>query len=700
MSENVQQQIALAECHRRSGRGEMAEAILRQVVDRGDAPSKAFELLAYVVGNKGELQACEEFLRKACVLPQCSAEALFYLGRVQLQRDQPRDAVRSFEHSIKRAGEYFEALHELGVAHSALDEHDRALACFQQAERKNPNAPHLLANMGNTLATLERTGEAVHCYDRALALDPKLVCAWSDRGLALAALGRTQEALASYDRALALAPDDVATWRNRAITFLRLKRPADALHAYENVVRLAPDTDYLHGYLLHARMHLCRWDDWSQHVADTVARVRSGAKAAPPLALMAAPVDSATLLACARTYARDHCPPGTEAYRFKPARAGEKLRIGYFSSDFRNHPTAQLIARLFECHDRSRFECFGFSFGTPARDEMKERIHAALDHFMHVADRSDAQIAALARAKGIHIAVDLNGFTEGARPRIFSHRAAPMQVNFLGFPGSMGCEFIDYIVADATLIRPDYYAHYAEKVVVLPGAYQPNDDTKRISEALPCRERLGLPLDAFVFACFNNNYKITSDVFDVWMRLLLGAPGSVLWLLKGNAEAAEALKARAQARGVEPGRIVWADRVPLADHLARHAHADLCLDTFHYNAHTTCSDALWAGLPVLTLEGQTFASRVCASLLRAVGLPELVASSEAQYEAVALALAWSPRQLAGIRERLRVNRTAMPLFDTPRYARNIEAAFEAMCERYRQGLPPDHIVVTEQATTS
>jgi protein O-GlcNAc transferase len=288
--------------------------------------------------------------------------------------------------------------------------------------------------------------------------------------------------------------------------------------------------------------------------------------------------------------------------------------------------------------------------------------------------------------------VDLNGFTEGERTGIFARRAAPVQVNYLGYPGTMGCDYMDYIVADATLIPPGEYDCYAEKVVVLPDSYQANDNTKRIAEAVTTREHMGLPPHGFVFACFNSNFKITPVVFDVWMRLLRSVPDSVLWLFQGNADARRAMEAEARQRGVEPERIVWAPRMPsLADHLARHAHADLFLDTFHFNAHTTASDALWGGLPVLTLAGATFASRVGASLLYAVGLPELVTRSVDEYEALALSLAASPQRLAELRGRLLANRKTMPLFDSPLFARRIEAAYEAMWDRHQRGLAPDHI---------
>jgi predicted O-linked N-acetylglucosamine transferase (SPINDLY family) len=691
MIQSTPQQMAQAERHFRAGQAALAEDLLRKVIARDPRVAKAYELLAYICGNRQDLTACEEFLEKAAALPQCSPEALFYLGRAQLQRGRAREAVESFGRAMKLAGEFFEGLHELGVAHSALSAHEPALQAFRRAERLHPRSRELQSNLADTLAALQQFGPALQHYDRALTLDPKFVQAWANRGTVLTELGRGPEALESYERALTLAPEDVPTWMNRAATLTVLKRHAEALACYDEVARLAPDTDYLRSQRLHAAMFVCRWDGWAQQVDDIVARVEAGEKAAMPFALTAAPASSATLLKCARNFALDKHPsrgPAASAAARDPAR---KLRVGYFSTDFREHPVSQLIARVLECHDRHRFEWFGFALGPPARDEMGTRIAAAFDHFSQVGDRSDAAIAAMARDAGIDIAVDLNGFTEGARPDIFARRAAPVQVNYLGYPGTMGCDYMDYIVADATLIPPGDYDCYSEKVVVLPGSYQANDNTKRISEAVTTRARMGLPPDGFVFACFNSNYKITPDVFDVWMRLLRNVPGSVLWLLQGNADAQRAIEAEARQRGIDPERIVWAQRMPLAEHLVRHAHADLFLDTFHYNAHTTGGDALWSGLPVLTLAGPTFASRVCASLLGAVGLPELVTHSVEAYEALATTLATSPQRLAELRGRLQANRKTMPLFDSTQFARRIEAAYEAMWDRHQRGLAPDHI---------
>lgn len=351
------------------------------------------------------------------------------------------------------------------------------------------------------------------------------------------------------------------------------------------------------------------------------------------------------------------------------------------------------MAQLFETHDRSRFELIGFSFGPDTDDEMRRRVSAAFDQFVDVRETSDADVAGMSREMGIDIAVDLKGFTRDARPGIFAERAAPIQVSYLGYPGTMGADYIDYLIADATLIPPGSEAHYAEEIVYLPDSYQVNDRHRRIAEATPTRRDMNLTDAGFVFCCFNNTYKITPKTFDSWMRMLKGVEGSVLWLLNDTPIAVANLRREAEKRGIDGERLVFADRMPLEHHLARHRLADLFLDTLPYNAHTTTSDALWAGLPVITCTGKSFASRVAASLLRAVEMPELITTSARDFERLGIELANDPGRLKRIREKLWRNRTTAPLFDTGLFTRNIERAYEQIHERHLSHLRPMDIVV-------
>lgn len=397
---------------------------------------------------------------------------------------------------------------------------------------------------------------------------------------------------------------------------------------------------------------------------------------------------------CARNYSRRKYPVAA-----KPLWAGERyshdrIRIAYLSADFHLHATAHLMAELFERHDRERFEVSAWSFGPETGDAMRDRLRRAFEHFNDVRDVSDEGVASRLRAAEIDIAVDLKGYSKGCRPAIFARRVAPVQVNYLVYPGTTGAEYMDYIIGDAEVIPEEHEAYFSEQVVRLPDSYQVNDTKRVIAEHVPSRAAAGLPESGFVFCCFNNSYKITPEVFDVWMRLLQQVEGSVLWLLQDNTVASRNLKLEASARGVDPKRLVFAPRRPPPDHLARHRLADLFLDTLPCNAHTTASDALWAGLPVLTCRGHFFVGRVAASLMRAIGLPELIVDDLAGYEAVALRLAQRPGELAALKSRLAKNRMTHPLFDIDRYRLHLESAYATMMEHHRQGMPRQGFLVT------
>jgi predicted O-linked N-acetylglucosamine transferase (SPINDLY family) len=371
----------------------------------------------------------------------------------------------------------------------------------------------------------------------------------------------------------------------------------------------------------------------------------------------------------------------------------ERIRIAYVSADFHQHATSYLTAGMFECHDKSRFEITAISIGPDDNSEIRQRLKDSFDYFIDVTALSEDQIASRIRDSEIDIVVDLKGFTQDARTGVFAHRPAPIQVNYLGYPGTLGAKYIDYIIADRNVIPEDQQKFYSEKIVYMPNSYQVNDTKRLTADVIFTRPELGLPPTGFVFCCFNNNYKITPHVFDCWMRVLKQVEGGVLWLLEANAKAAGNLRREAAARGVNAERLIFARKRPLSEHLARYRLADLFLDTLPCNAHTTASDALWAGLPVLTCSGETFASRVAASLLHAIHLPQLATTTLEDYESLAIELAKHPNKLKEIKQKLADNRLTTPLFDTKLFTKHIEAAYTAMYERYRAGLAPDHIIV-------
>jgi predicted O-linked N-acetylglucosamine transferase (SPINDLY family) len=441
---------------------------------------------------------------------------------------------------------------------------------------------------------------------------------------------------------------------------------------------------------LFCKMRVCSWHDFDSDLERFERIVESGTGAVAPFVFCVASSSAllqrrnAQLQTSHRRRRNSPLPP-------LPSYEHERIRLGYFSADFHEHATAHLMAGLIESHDRTRFEVVGFSFGDSVRDSMRTRLEGAFDRFIEVDTIPDAAVAALARSLEIDIAVDLKGFTEDARPEIFAMRPAPIIVNYLGYPGTLGADYVDYLIADSVLVPEEDRQHYAEKIAYLPHSYQANDRKRPIAAETPSAADCGLPDRAFVFCCFNASYKITPEVFDVWCLLLNRIAGSVLWLLHDNAAAVKNLRAEAAARGIAPNRLIFAERLRLADHLARHRRADLFLDTLPCNAHTGASDALWAGLPILTCRGETFAGRVAASLLDSAGLPELITPNLEAYEEMALELAMNPERLARFKEKLAANRLTCPLFDTERFARAIESAYQTMWMRHRLGLPPEHM---------
>ena len=472
-----------------------------------------------------------------------------------------------------------------------------------------------------------------------------------------------------------------------------LKRYDEAIAHYDKALSLKPDFNWIYGDYQHTKMKICDWNNFNSEIGLISDGLSSGKKITQPLSLLAlidAPLlhKQSTEIYTTAKYPANHSLGPISKYQKK-----DKIRVGYYSADFHNHATAYLMAEFFELHNKSRFELIAFSFGPDVNDEMRQRTSAVFSQFIDVKSKSDIQVAQLSRDLGIDIAVDLKGFTQDARTGIFAYRAAPVQVSYLGYPGTMGCEYVDYIVADKTLIPTTSQQFYSEKIVYLPNSYQVNDRKRLISERQFSRGELGLPDKGFVFACFNNNYKITPSTFGSWMRILKTVEGSVLWLLQDNAWVVENLRKEAQSHGVDEKRLLFAERMALPEHLSRHRQADLFLDTFPYNAHTTTSDALWSGLPVLTLMGESFASRVAASLLNAISLPELITTSQEAYEALSIELAMNPKKLAVIKSKLAGNYLTTPLFDTPLFTKNIEAAYECMYEQYHADLQPTHLFI-------
>jgi predicted O-linked N-acetylglucosamine transferase (SPINDLY family) len=563
---------------------------------------------------------------------------------------------------------------------------------LREALRIVPDRVSALTNLSVALLSQDKTDEAVATAQRAVDLAPDNVEGWLALGSSLSKQKQLDPALVAMQRAVELAPASAIAWKGQATVLIELKAYDRAVSALEKAARIDPAEEDVRALLVSAKMQACDWQGLMEETNALLQDIRSGATVSNPFMVLAMPATAADQLTAAARYAARDYPLRSPLYRGERYQHS-RVRIAYVSGDFRQHPLAHLMVGVFENHDRNRFDVIGVSYGPDDRSAIRERVATSFESFIDVAGQSDDSVAEYLRNAAVDIAVDLGGFTTGGRPRIFARRPAGIQVSFLGYPGTSGTPYLDYIVADPVVIPPEDRHHYSEKVVTLPDSYFPNDRKRRIAEEIPARSAVGLPERAVVFCCFNNSYKITAGMFDIWMKLLRAVDGSVLWLLQSNPTAVENLKREASARGVASERLVFAPYASIDDHLARHRLADIFLDTRHYNAHTTACDALWAGLPVVTLTGETFASRVATSLLHAVGMPEFATSSVEEYERLALDLASNPANVSAAKEKLARNRMSTALFDTARFTRYLEAAYMAMVDRHRRSQGPDHISV-------
>lgn len=673
--------------------------------------------------RRAALRAFEEVRRRT---PD-SAPAQCDIGLQLLALDALAEAAKCLERAQAIAPNEALVQINLGLLRQKQGRLDDALQAFKNTVELRPDIALAHANLGGVFNLKKEFALAEQHCRKAVELDATLAAGWSNLGDALngqlkheaaeaacreavrqapgmveawitlskALIGREQffEAGAACARATELDPSAVEAWMNMGISLRKLKNFEKAAQAFSNALTLKPDLDFVLAEVIDAQRSDCAWDSLVEKFSLLRTKVEKGNYGTHHFAFLSF-TDDLALIRKAMDFNATRFPANTALGPVAPRPVPARIRVGYFSADFRPHPVAYLISELFELHDRDRFEIIGFSFGPRSNDPYRCRIQAAFDRFFDVRDQSHLEIAQLARALEIDIAIDLMGFTEHCRSEIFALRAAPIQASYLGYPGTSCLPYIDYLIADPTLIPEESRQYYSERIAYLPDSYQPNDRKRRIAERTFTRSEQGLPDSAFIFCCVNNTYKLSPDTFAVWMSILRQTGNSVLWLTRPSATAVENLKKEAVRHGVAPERIVFASQMPeLADHLARLRLADLFLDTLPFNAHTTASDALWAGVPVLTCMGEALQSRVAASLLNAIGLPELVTTNMQDYERLALELAGNPEKLAALRNRLAQNRDTTPLFDTPKLTRHLESAYEQMMSRYQAGLPPDHIFV-------
>jgi protein O-GlcNAc transferase len=668
--------------------------------------AEAHNNLGYALQVLGRLHEAMAQYQKAILIRPDYCEAHNNLGNALHLLDRSEEAIAWYTKALAIKPDYAEAHWNLGTASRAVGRLEDAVLHYQKAIAIRPNYHEAYNSLGDAFGNWGRLEEAVGQYEKALAIKPDYMEAHLNRGDALVALGQaaraagddsvaalhTEAALAAYDKALALRPNDTQALTKRGNILIQLHRETEALACFD--AALSADPDYGHAFyaLANCAIATCDWTRTAAALREIPARIDKG-HYFHPFDSLGYGSDAALQLACAKRFV-DHVVPVRLPQLWRGGTwRNQKIKIAYVACGFHKHPTAYLTAELIEIHDRSRFEILGVSLGPDDRSEIRARLARAFDQFYDVREKHNREIAVLLNSLQVDIAVDRSGYIMGARPGIFASRPAPIQVNYLGYPGTLGASFYDYIIADPIVLPFEQQPFYSEKIVHLPDCYQVNDSKRPIAVHTPTREEAGLPTQGFVFCSFNNSYKITPPIFDIWMRLLRQIDGSALWLLSDRTTAQANLCREAAARGVDPSRLVFARRAPLQDHLARHRLADLFLDTLPYNAHTTASDALWSGLPVVTCCGQSFAGRVAASLLRAIGMSDLITTDLEAYERLALRISSEPAVLDELRKRLHRNRLSHPLFDTDRYRRNIEAAYTRMWDYWQRGEGPASFAV-------
>ena len=678
--------------HQHLGQLEQARQCYGQALQRDEKNFDALYLMGTTLAQQGQLEQALGWLEQAAQVQADHAILQNNLGNILLALGRLEQAVAAFDRAVALKPDYAAAFHRRGVAREglgrleeALNDHARALALLPALEPAAQAHAALQAKLG-----LGRT-EAVAPAASSLMRKDVGASAEDNQKAAAQLLQSVQQLQAG--RALpgaAASAQDAASAAQahllQAQALEDLQCFEQAAGEFEKVLALLPDEEDLPGMVLQDLRQAAAWARLPEWQARIEAAMQQGRAAVSPLTWQAQSGDAASNRLCSSLAARRYLPAPAPLPAKKALSPG-RIRIAYLSADYVQHAVMRVLAEVFELHDRSRFEIYAYAYGERQSGGMNERLRHAFEHYVDASAMSDEQAARHIHAQGIDIAVDLMGYTRGERLGILARRPAPIAVNYIGYPGTLCLPFIDYIVGDATLMPPELAPHYSEAIVRLPRCYLPTDRQRPIALPPP-RQAQGLPPDAFVFCAFSGNYKISPDIFAIWLRLLAAVPGSVLWLVKGSEDASANLRAQAQQAGIDPARLVFAERTRFDQYLARYTLADLFLDTLPYNALATASDALWAGLPVLTCTGQTYVGRGATSIVRAAGLPELATSTLAEYEALALRLATRPAELAALRLRLQQNRAACPLHDTPAYTRHLEAAYTRMAQRWQSGQPP------------
>jgi len=681
---------------------------------------------ALICFQNGKINEAEEICFKLVKKNTKNINFLLLLGVIYFKKKKNLKSIEIFNKIIKQNPHNYQAFFNLGNVFLSVKEFNKSLECYNKAILINPEYKKAYNNRGNVMRELGMLNQAVKNYDKAITIESNNPDLYVNRGTIFYELknfskaskdyikaihlkknyaeayfslanvfnetGANKDAIENYKTAIKINPNYAEAFNNLGNLYNKLKKYHEAIICFEKAIRINPNFNFLYGTLIQTKCIICDWKSFKKDIKNLEKNIEIKKKTTPPfltLSLFDSPQiqKNASIIWCEDKFFK------SKYIYFENKKNNKKVRIGYYSADFGEHAMSYLLANLFELHDKSKFEIIAFSFVNHSESKIGKRVSNSFNKFFDVSLKSDEEIVELSKNLNIEIAVDLMGFTKKNRFSIFHKRCSPIQVNYLGYPGTLGNTNIDYIIADKIIIPKKNEKFYSEKIVYLPNTYQVNDSKKKISKKFLSKKEFGLPENSFIFCCFNQNYKINPKIFNIWMDLLLEVKNSTLWLIEDNEISIKNLKKEAEKKMVNQNRIIFAKRLPNEKHLARHKLADLFIDTFPYTAHTTGSDALWSGLPLVTLKGETFASRVASSLLNAVNLPELVTTSYEEYKELAIKLSLNPKLLQTFKQKLEINISEKPLFNTKLFVKNIESAFIQMHDRYYKGMPKENIYI-------
>jgi len=667
-----------------SQRLESAERIARSILRINSKDLVALQVQGLCLAMQGRAEESVEPFAKAALLDSSNPELLTNLAKAQHDAALYSDAVQTFEKLNYLTPSNHVVLTNLGIAYAKVRQFDKARTAYEKALSLDPNYFLGWLQRGNLYAVQGYPVEASTCFERALELNPDYAESWTSFGNTLFALGLFDEACEAYDQSLARDAHYAEAWYNKANILTVLKHDDLAQINYLKAFELKPKMPFLIGHLFNSLATFCNWEDSKKLLAEAMQAVTDNKPAIKPFILLQTPASLALQKQAAEIFIREFIPFINES-KFQPLSksADQKIRIGYFSSDFNDHPVGIIMESLIRFHDRSCFEIYGYFLDKKSDNPLKARLKQQFDGSYDLSGLNDQDAHTLVVEHGLDIAIDLNGHTAGARTGLFARKIAPLQINYLGYPGTLGANFYDYLIADRVAVPEVETNFFTEKLAYMPASFFPADTSVHHEDfgSMPSRDSQGIPEEAFVFACFNNSYKIEPKIFSLWMKLLKQVDNSVLWLSMPSELAMQNLRESARKLGVEPFRLIFASRAPARkDHLSRLRLADLFLDTLYFNAHTTAADALWAGVPLLTQIGETFAGRVAASQLSALGMPELIVNTQEEYFAKALELATQPKLLEEIRTKQWSNRLTTPLFNTKQYVKDLEELFCKLLE--------------------